>query len=294
LLLAAICLPIGMGFGLSAVAQGANSPETERDRLHRSEQWALIVKHLPDPATATEHDLELEADILCARRFPEDARDYYKFALARGGDPSRLLNKLGMVELELRHVELGRAYFQRALKSNKKDAEAWNNLGAVDYLDGRVEDAVSDYKHALKLSKRDAVFHSNLGTAYFEEKDYSGARREIATALKLDPRVFTRDDSGAGVTAHLLSSEDRARFSFEMARLYAQNGDQEQMLHALGMASEAGMDIQREMHKDVTLAAFELDPRVVVLVANAQALRTGHGTSARASATPASVNAIVE
>jgi len=256
-------------------AQLSDSTQTARERMHRSEQWALIAAHLPDPATATPQDLELQADILRARRFPEDALDYYKYAMARGGDQAKLLNKLGITELEMRNVELGRAYFHRAVALNKKDADAWNNLGAVEFVDGRADEAISNYKRAVKLQKKGAVFHANLGSAYFQRKEFGAARKEMAMAMKLDPQVFTRDGSGTGVEAHVLSPGDRARFSFEMARLYALNKDEAQMLYWLAKASDAGIDIRREMHKDAALAAFENDPRVVTLVKNADALHAG-------------------
>lgn len=262
------------------MAQDQPSNLSPKERLHQSDQWAEIQRHLPNPATAAPQTLELQADILRARRFPEDAMDYYNYALARGGNTASLLNKLGLTELEMRNVELARSYFQRVVKLNKKDAEAWNNLGAVEYADGSVAEAISDYKKAIKLSKREAVFHANLATADFGCKDYRGARREMAAALKLDPRVFDQEGSTGGIEAHVLTSEDRARYSYEMARLYAQGGMEEQMLHALAMASEAGMDVQHEMHKDTALAKFEMDPRVVVLVHNAQLLRAGRGTAA--------------
>jgi tetratricopeptide (TPR) repeat protein len=255
--------------------------------MHQSEQWLAIEKHLPNPATASAKDLEMQADILRARRFPEDAMDYYRYALARGGNAASLTNKLGLTELEMRNVQLARAYFQRAVKLSKKDAEAWNNLGAVEYLDGASVNAVSDYKKAVKLDKRQAVFHANLATVYFERKDYASARREITAAMKLDPQVFERTIGSGGVAAHVLTSEDRARFSFEMAKMYAQSGLEEQMLHSLAMASEAGMDVQREMRKDPALAKFETDPRVEVLVHNAQAMRATRASTASASSTAA-------
>jgi tetratricopeptide (TPR) repeat protein len=271
------------------MAQSSNAGESARERLHQSEQWRMIEKHLPDPATATPQQLEMQGDILRARRFPEDAMDYYKYALARGGNVPSLLNKIGLTELEMRNIALARAYFQRVVKMSKKDAEAWNNLGAVDYLNGASESAVSDYKKALKLDRRQAVFHANLATAYFEQKNYGNARREIAAAMKLDPQIFEHTESDGGISAHVLSAEDRARFSFEMAKLYAGSGQEEQMLHALAKASEAGMDVQREMRRDIVLAKFELDPRVVVLVHNAQVLRESRAAAASASSAGAAV-----
>jgi len=183
----------------------------------------------------------------------------------------------------MRNIELARAFFKRAVKASPKTPDAWNNLGAVEYLDRGAEAAVSDYKRAIKLDKRQAVFHANLATAYFETRNFGGARREMTAALKLDPGIFDKDLSTGGVEAHVLTSEDRARFSYEMAKMYARNGQVDQMLHSLAMASEAGMDVQREMRKDAVLAQFENDPRVVVLVHNGEMLRTGHAATVTAS-----------
>ena len=251
----------------------AQDPPVPRQRMHDSEQWSQIAPHLPDPQTATPQALEQQADILRARRFPEDAMDYYRFALDRGGSQTKLLNKIGLSELELRNIQLARVYFQRVVKLDKKNAEAWNNLGAVEFVDGRKSSALSDYKRAIKLDKHQAVFHANLANAYFETKDYRGARREIAAALELDPKIFEEQGTG-GIAAHVLSAEDRARFSFEMAKMYARSDLTEQMLHALATAAEAGMDIRHEMEHDPILGKYQMDPRILVIVHNAQLLRS--------------------
>ncbi len=71
----------------------------ERALLHAGSDWALIAPHLPDPTTSSAAKLESAADVLRARRFPEDALDYYGYAMERGGDVSVLLNKMGIVRL---------------------------------------------------------------------------------------------------------------------------------------------------------------------------------------------------
>jgi tetratricopeptide (TPR) repeat protein len=252
--------------------------------MHESDQWAQIQSHLPDPKTATPQTLEMQADILRARRFPVDAMDYYRYAIARGGNEAALENKLGLAELEMNNIQLARMYFQRAVKLDKKNPDAWNNLGASEFIDGKAASALSDYKRAVKLDKHKAVFHANLANAYFESKDFRGARREIAAALELDPEVFELQGTG-GVAAHVLSSRDLAQFSFEMAKMYARSGMTEQMLHALSKAAEAGMDVQIEMRHDPALAGYENDPRVVVLVHNALLLRSTRPATVSASYT---------
>src|SRR4051812_33702726 len=84
-------------------ALGNTQPLTlARARMHDSDQWREVERHLPDPNTATPQILEQQADVLRARRFPEDALDYYHYALARGGNPVVLTNKMGLTHLEMK------------------------------------------------------------------------------------------------------------------------------------------------------------------------------------------------
>jgi tetratricopeptide (TPR) repeat protein len=263
-------------FAPQASAQRSSpSSDAVRQAKHQDLQWLTVQPHLPDPATASPAKLEQAADILRVRRFPEDALEFYNYALQRGGQQAPLLNKLGITELELRNTIAARAYFERVVHLNKKDGQAWNNLGAVEYLEKRYGRAISDYGRAIKLEKRSAIFHSNLGTAYFEQKDYRGARKQFEIALQLDPDL-AHHDGPSGVTAHMLSPEDRARYCFEMARLYADHGDEVNLMHYLTMASEGGFDILSEMDGDKVLGRYRKDPRVLLLVRNAQALRSSH------------------
>ena len=264
--------------GVRAGAQQESlSVEQARAIAHQDPQWPSVQAHLPDPTTASAEKLEMAGDVLRARRFPEDALDYYMFALQRGGNEIPLWNKMGVTELELRHPAKARAYFQRVVKMKKKSAEGWNNLGAVEYLDGRFGSAVSNYKRAIKLDKRAATYHSNLATAYIEERDFESARKEFGIALVLDPELFEHRGT-AGVTAHLLSSDDRARFCFELARLYAQRGDEVNMLHYLTMSSEGGFDVLRAIANDAVMERYRKDPRVLLLVKNARALRNANAS----------------
>jgi tetratricopeptide (TPR) repeat protein len=254
--------------------QNPTPSDSPRELRHQDPQWDSIRLHLPDPSTATAQQLETVGDVLRARRFPEDAIDYYNYALQRGGNEAELMNKLGVTQLELRHTAAARAYFARAVKLQKKDAVAWNNLGAVEYIDSRLGIAVSDYKNAIKLNKNSAIYHSNLATALFEQKDYKHAREQFKIAVKLDPDVAHHDGAG-GLTAHMVSPEDHARYCFELARMYLELGDEAKMLHYLTMSSEAGFDVLSAMRADSEMAKYRKDPRVLLLVENAKALHNG-------------------
>jgi tetratricopeptide (TPR) repeat protein len=263
--------------GLQQNAPTPNNSEAVRALRHQDPQWESVRLHLPDPATATVEQLETVADVLRARRFPEDALDYYLYAFRRGGNSVVLMNKIGVTQLELRHTAAARAYFQRAIQLQKKDPVAWNNLGAVEYMDGRFGTAISDYSRAIKLNKTSAIYHSNLATALFEEKKYKDARTHYKIALQLDPDMAHHDGTG-GLTAHMLSPDDHARYCFEMARLYAELGDETNMLRYLTMASEGGFDVLGEMRSDAKLDHYRKDARVLLLVQNAKALRSGRAS----------------
>jgi len=168
---------------------------------------------------------------------------------------------------------MARSDFQRAVKIQKKNPEGWNNLGAIDYLTGRYENAISNYRKAIKYDKESATYHSNLGTAYFEKKDFENARKQYEIALQLDPHMMEHHSS-IGVTARMLSPEDHARFCYELARLYAQRGDEPTMFHFLTMASETGFDVLDQMTYDSVLGKYRKDPRVLLLVKNSREMRS--------------------
>jgi tetratricopeptide (TPR) repeat protein len=262
-------------FALPGTAQNTKPLSREEVRAfdHQNPAWDSVRAHLPDPNVATAAQLETAADILRARRFVADALDYYEFSMRRGGNRVTLFNKMGVSSLELRNIPASKVYFQQAVKLQKKNPEGWNNLGAIEYLMGRYDAAISNYKKALKYDKDSATYHSNLGTAYFEKKDFESARKQYEIALKIDPELM-QHHSSIGVTARMLSPEDHARFCYELARLYAQRGDEATMLHFLTMASEAGFDVLDHITFDGALAKYRKDPRVLLLVQNAKDMRS--------------------
>lgn len=277
LALSAACLFPGADLRAQQPDLRAQQPPTnaklDRALRHSDVQWITVAPHLPDPATGTPAELEMAADVLRARRMPEDALEFYGYALTRGGDAARLTLKEGVTELELQNVALARLLFRRAVKLDPKNAEAWNNLAATEYLQMDLGHSISDYKRAVKLNGRVATFHSNLGTALFEQKSYKQASEQLATALALDPEVFEKH-SGNGVMAHMQSPADRGRFCFELAKLALGRGDEEEMLHWLTKSVESGFDLRAGMGMDPQMAKYRDDPRVTALTKSSKALRT--------------------
>ena len=259
---------------LARAQQPARDEAVERALRHATPEWAMIGPHMPDPATATSEKLAEAADVLRARRMQEDALDYYRYALKSGGDVSKLENDIGVTLLELNRFPEARIAFKAAVKAKPKYAQGWNNLGAVEYVAGNPKAALGNYMRAVKLDKKSAVYHANLGTAYFELKDFESARAEFARAVKIDHGVF-QEGGWAGVQAHVLSTSDRGRYCFEMAKMAASLHDVDNVIRWLARSSEAGFNVKDEIASDKDFNPYRKDPRILMAIRNARAMRTG-------------------
>jgi tetratricopeptide (TPR) repeat protein len=221
-----------------------------------------------DPPSPNSSAVELEqrGDDLRAQKAYIDAIDYYRAALLKGKTPV-LYNKIGIAELQMDRYHDARKDFGRSIKLDKKYAEAYNNLGVIYYKLGKYGSAIKEYKKAIALQDMSASFHSNLGSAYFAQKLYDIAAVEYGRALQLDPDIFDRI-SGVGVAAHLQSPQDKAYFSYVLARMYAQMGNYDRSLKCLQRAIEDGYDVKGHVYKDENFAKLREDPRFAELMSS--------------------------
>ncbi len=78
--------------------------------------------------------------------------------------------------------------------------------------------------------------------------------------------------SRAGVQAQLPSPEDRARYDYTVAKLYAKMGLSDQSLEYLKKAIEAGYKDLKNVYKDVEFAELRKNPRFAELMASKTAV----------------------
>jgi tetratricopeptide (TPR) repeat protein len=220
-------------------------------------------RYEPPPPNATAEELEARGDEFRVEKAYADAVDYYRAGLAKTRakpEQAQLYNKVGIAELQVQHYKEAQKNFEHALKAKGEMAEARNNLGAAFFLQKKYGKAVKEYKEALKLRDADASFHSNLGTAYFIRKEYQLAMAEYMRAFQLDPTVFERS-SQSGVSAQLSTSENRAQYSYLLAKMYAQVGDLDHCILYLKKAMEDGYKEIDNVYKDQEFTVLRKDPR---------------------------------
>ena len=215
--------------------------------------------------TGTPQELERQGDQLRADKRYLDAVDYYSAAIAK--QPTAILwNKKGIALLFLQHNKEAQKCFEQALKLDKNSAEGLNNLGFMAQMEKRFNKAIKYYNRALEIRPNSPTFHYNLGAAYFAKHDFVKASEQYHTAYQLDPNIFQRV-SKTGVMAQSSSPEDRAAFSFMVARMYAEAGDVDHSLEYLRKAMEEGYKNIDKVYTDSEFASLRTDKRFTELMA---------------------------
>jgi tetratricopeptide (TPR) repeat protein len=239
-------------------------------QVSHSEQVQIappLVRAIDPPAPdATPADLEQQGDRLRSGKLYLDALDYYHAALAKKPGDASLFNKIGITELLMQRYKEARKTFERALKADHAYADAYNNLGVVFYEDKKYGAAIKQYQKAIAQDSSSASFFSNLGAAYFSKREFESAVAAYQHALDLNPEVFEQTSRG-GVQAQLPSPEDRARYNYTVAKLYAKMGLSDRSLEYLRKAREEGYKDLNNVYKDAEFTQLRKDPRFTELMA---------------------------
>jgi tetratricopeptide (TPR) repeat protein len=244
-------------------AQNSEQLQVGPPPLHRAE---------PPAPGATAEELESQGDLLRTDKNYLDAVDYYQAALIKGPATSNLLNKIGICQMMLQRLKESKKSLERAISADRNHSDAYNNLGVIYYQlgvfhreNGNFKKAIKMYDKAIALSSDSASYYNNRGAAYFARRQFEAATTDYATAMKLDPEIFERT-SRAGVQAMLPSPEDRARYDYVLAKLYARSGIVDRSLHYLKKAMEDGYKEIANVYKDNEFAELRKDPRFTELM----------------------------
>jgi tetratricopeptide (TPR) repeat protein len=214
-------------------------------------------------ARKTPLSIETRGDIFMARKMYREAIDVFREDKSKN---AVIANKIGIAYHQMQQLDNARKSYEQAIRLKPDYAEAINNLGTVYYARKSFGRAIRYYQRALKYTPKSASIYSNLGTAYFARKKYKEAMETYQTALKLDPNVFENHGS-YGVLLEERSVEERAKFHFHLAKLYAQTGRNELALQYLRKALEEGFKDKKKMEEDPDFQAMRDLPEFKELLA---------------------------
>ena len=253
---------------LSALVVLLAVPAHSQSAAERVQTGAPLAHHSDRIAADTSAaELESHADELRATKQYFDAADYYRAALARNPKSPVLYNKMGINELMAVRLRSAKNDFDHAIKLDRQCAPAYNNLGVVEYASRKYGRAIKEYEKAISLQADDASYYSNLGTAYVSKKQWEKASQAYSHAVALDPNVFDTS-SRAGIAGQIASPQDRAHFSYELAKLYAKNGMADRSLECLRRALEEGYKKVDDVYSDAAFSELRKDPRFTQLMSS--------------------------
>jgi len=250
--------------GLSSVIAFAQAGNATLDGTKTPSQATAQAPKAPVPLS-----LETRGDIYMARKMYREAIDVFR------EDKSKspvIANKIGIAYHQMQQLDNARKSYELAVHLKPDYAEAINNLGTVYYAKKSFRKAISYYRRALKVAPNSASMYLNLGTAYFARKQYKEAMDTYQIALKIDPNVF-ESHGNYGVLLEERSVEERAKFHFHIAKLYAQQGRNDLAIQYLRKAIEEGFKEKKKIEEDPDFQAMRelpefkevlaLEPRVL-------------------------------
>jgi len=215
---------------------------------------------------------ELRGDIFMARKQYREAVDAFHEGSQK--DPV-VWNKMGIAYHQMMQFDSALKSYQQAVRLKKDYVEAINNIGTIYYARKNFRRSITYYQRAIKIApqlEKSASIYSNLGTSYFARKQYKAAADAFQTALTLDPDVFEHRSS-VGVMLEERNVEERAKYHYYVAKLYAKNGRNELALQYLRKALEEGFKERKQLEKDPEFASLRdtqefkdllaLEPRVL-------------------------------
>jgi len=213
-----------------------------------------------DTSAMTAPELEKAGDVARSQKDYDLAVRYFQAGIRKDRRNASLYNKLGLAELKKDDLSSARFNFEKASKLNSKYAEAVNNIGAVEYMRKNFNGAAKYFKKAVALNEGDATYHVNLGAAWFSQKKMDRAIAEYTRAMELDPEAF-RQEARTGIAAQIASPEERAQYSYLLAKAYAKRGDVEGCLQCLRKAKEDGYRNLANAYKDEDFSRLRDNPR---------------------------------
>ena len=202
---------------------------------------------------------ELRGDIFMAKKQYREAIDAFREGSQK--DPV-LWNKMGIAyhQMARTNADLDQALkcYQQAVRLKKDYIEAINNIGTIYYARKSYRRAITQYRRAIAFfpqEPRSASIYSNLGTAYFSRKQYQEATDAFQNAMALDPDVFEHRGN-YGVMLEERNVEERAKYHYYVAKLYAKSGRNDLALQYLRKALEEGFKDKKQLEKDPEFAGL--------------------------------------
>ena len=206
---------------------------------------------------------EQQGDLFMARKMFREAIEAYREAPQTS---AIVWDKIGIAYHQLGDLAAAKKHYEKAIKIDPKYSDAINNVGTVLYSQKNYRAAIARYNRALAIAPGSASIWSNLGTAHYARGKYPEMSQAYAKAIQLDPAVFDSHNS-LGTTMQDRSVGDKARYHYEMARIYASAGNKLLALQYLRKSLEEGFKDKAKIGQAPEFEAWRDTPEFKDLIA---------------------------
>jgi tetratricopeptide (TPR) repeat protein len=118
----------------------------------------------------------------------QQAQDQYQKALAVQSDYPAAANNLAYLMLEHGgNVNVALSLAQTARRGLPNLPNTADTLGWAYYYQGAYSSAISTLQEAVNADTQNAIYHYHLGMAYQKANKYADAKKELKTALQINP-----------------------------------------------------------------------------------------------------------
>ena len=170
------------------------------------------------------------------------------------------------------------AELRKAVELAPEHVTAQANLAYAYEQAGQLDDAMATYEKLLQLDPKNATARNNLAVLYGRSGRHDDAIREFQTLVDRDPGdatarrnlesskrnkviVHERDQQSTRAVQAAEARPNDPRAAYDVARVYAQQGDNETALTWLSKALDLGYDQMDFVNVDPALASLRKDPR---------------------------------
>jgi tetratricopeptide (TPR) repeat protein len=167
---------------------------------------------------------------------------------------AEIWNKMGVAYHHMFAIEEAKRDYTRALSLKPDMADALSNLGSIYFNLKDYRRAEKYYRRALKVRPVSAVVYHNLGMLYFVRGKVSQGAQALRRALQIDPTALERDTDQS--IAEPLTQQDRARESYCLAQLLAEQGQYDRALEYLHKAFDEGFNDRKRLAGDPAFSAM--------------------------------------
>ncbi len=158
-----------------------------------------------------------------------------------------IFNKLAIAYCRTGRFWQGRKAAERSIRLHPEYASGYNTLGIVALSNRKYKQAAAYFEKAIDLDPKPS-YYVNLGYGQMMRGRYEESRRAYLQAALLDPDVFKKTSVSRLTYPDPMGMDSEANYN--LARLFAEMGDEPQCLKYLGKALAAGFADQERLAAD--------------------------------------------